>query len=51
MASDSDSPTTAYLVAWYEPSMGDEVRPASDAVLTTCPSPCSSIRGTNVLTP
>ena len=50
-ASDSDSPTTPYLVAWYAPRTGDEVSPASEAVLTTWPSPCSSMRGTNVRTP
>src|SRR5665213_77575 len=50
-ANDSDNPTTAYLVAWYGPSTGEEVSPASEAVLTTYPSPCSSIRGTKALTP
>src|SRR6478672_12235370 len=46
-ASDSEIATTACLVALYAAMNGAAFSPASDAVFTTCPSPCSTSRGTN----
>ncbi len=50
-ASASDSPTTACLVAVYGLMNGNAFSPATDAVLTTWPSCCSTSRGTNARIP
>src|SRR5579871_1428152 len=47
----SEIVTTACFVALYGPRNGGDVSPATDAVLTTWPSPCSTRRGTNTRIP
>src|SRR3990172_5287369 len=50
--SDSESATTACLLAQYMPSQGRACNPAPEAVFTTWhSSPCAIMMGTNTLTP